>query len=310
MELVIDPIVFSFGPLTVRWYGIALGLGALAGLLLIIREGKRFGIPSDFFMDLLMLGVPSAIIGARIYYVVFQWEDYKGNFLDVFKVWEGGIAIHGALIGAVIFGVIFVKYKGYNFWRIADICAPGLIIGQIIGRWGNFANQEAHGGPVAEEFLRSTLMIPDFIVNNMNINGVFYHPTFLYESLWNIVGLALLFILRRQSFIRAGEIFLTYFIWYSIGRFFIEGLRTDSLAFAGPEWLASFINALWYPMSLIFGEPGAMPENENIRAAQLIGIVIILTALIIAFIRRRMGLANERYLDPIHRTGFLTGPVS
>lgn len=109
---------------------------ALIGLLLVIREGKRYNIPQEVFMDMVLLGVPSAIIGARIYYVAFKWEDYKDNFWDVFKIWNGGIAIYGALIGAIICAVIFFRRKGYNFWRMADICAPGLIVGQMIGRWG------------------------------------------------------------------------------------------------------------------------------------------------------------------------------
>jgi phosphatidylglycerol:prolipoprotein diacylglycerol transferase len=310
MEFAIDPIAFSFGPVVVHWYGIILGSAALVGLLLAIQEGKRFRIPSDFFMDLLLIGAPSAIIMARIYYVAFEWESYSDNFLDAFKIWEGGIAIHGALIGAIISGFLYIRYKGYSFWRIADIAAPSLIIGQMIGRWGNFMNQEAHGGPVSEEFLRNTLMIPDFIVNHMNINGVFYHPTFLYESVWNLLVLIALLVLRRQVFIRAGEIFMSYFILYSIGRFFIEGLRTDSLTFAGPAWLESFISVLWYPMSLIFGDPGVTPGGENIRIAQFIGLVIIAAAIIIIVIRRKLGYANKRYSDPIVRDNFMTGPVS
>ncbi|MGV2788441.1 prolipoprotein diacylglyceryl transferase, partial [Clostridium perfringens] len=128
-------------------------------------------------------------------------------------------AIFGALIGAIICALIFVRRKGYSFWRIADICAPSLLAGQIIGRWGNFVNQEAYGGPVSESFLRGQLHLPDFIVNQMNVQGVFHHPTFLYESLWNLVGIVILLILRRQKFLRAGELFIGYFIWYSIGRF-------------------------------------------------------------------------------------------
>src|SRR5690606_20659944 len=190
-------------------------------------------------MDLLLIGAPTAIIFARIYYVAFQWDYYKDNLGDIIKIWNGGIAIYGAIIGALVCGYFFSRAKGYRFWRIADICAPSLIIGQIIGRWGNFVNQEAYGGPVEESFLRNTLHIPDFIVNQMNVMGTFHHPTFLYESLWNVVGIIILFILRRQSFMRSGEILISYFIWYSIGRFFVEGLRTDSLAFQGPAWLES-----------------------------------------------------------------------
>jgi phosphatidylglycerol:prolipoprotein diacylglycerol transferase len=299
----LDPIAIAIGGVKIHWYGIILGTAALVGLLLIIREGKRYGISSDFFMDLVLIGVPSAIIGARIYYVAFQWEDYQHNFSEVFKIWHGGIAIHGALIGAVIGAAIYTRMKKVNFWRIADITAPGLIVGQMIGRWGNFMNQEAHGGVVERSFLSDTLHLPSWIVNNMEImkDGVlsYYHPTFLYESIWNLLGLVFLLWLRRRPFLRSGELFLSYFIWYSIGRFYIEGLRTDSLAFHGPDWLASLVNGLWAPMKLIF-KAGELPEGGgNVRIAQLIGIFIIIAAVVLMYLRRRQGHAEERYSDPI-----------
>lgn len=304
-QYLINKIAFKIGPIEVAWYGIILGSAALVGLLLAVREGKRFRIPSDFFMDLLLIGVPSAIVGARIYYVAFEWHRYKDNWVDVFKIWEGGIAIHGALIGAVIAAIFYVRRKGYNFWRIADICAPSLIAGQMIGRWGNFVNQEAHGGPVEESFLRETLHLPDFIVNHMFIDGTFKHPAFLYESVWNLVCLLLLFLLRRQRFIRAGELFIGYLGWYSIGRFFIEGLRTDSLAFHGPVWLETFMGWLWSPMSLLFGPQGEL-VGGNIRMAQFISLLIIVAAIILIILRRAMGHARARYSDPIQREGFLS----
>lgn len=297
----LNPIAISLGFLTIRWYGIILGAAALVALWLAVMEGKRFKIKPDFFMDLLLIGLPSAIVGARIYYVAFKWEDYRHNFVDVFKIWNGGIAIYGALIGAVIAAVIYTRRKGYNFWRIADICAPSLIVGQAIGRWGNFVNQEAHGGPVTEQFLRDTLHLPNWIVNQMYIEGVFYHPTFLYESLWNVAGLLLLFWLRRRAFLRSGELFLSYFIWYSIGRFFVEGLRTDSLSFAGPAWLEGLVDALWSPMTILF-EAGAMTPGENIRISQLLGILIIIAAIILIIVRRKKGYADTKYLDPIEST--------
>lgn len=297
--LLLNPIAFTIGAIEVHWYGIILGTAALVGLLLAVQEGKRFGIKPDFFMDLLLLGVPSAIIGARIYYVAFKWEDYKGNFLDVFKIWNGGIAIYGALIGAFICGFFYFRYKGYNFWRIVDICAPSLLAGQMIGRWGNFMNQEAYGGEVSESFLRNTLHLPSFIVDQMLIEGIYRHPAFLYESLWSLVGIGLLFVLRRQRFLRAGELMASYFIWYSIGRFFIEALRTDSLAFIGPQWLASFINALWSPMEIVFKLGYLDPAYGNIRISQALALLLILGAIVLIVVRRRTGLASERYLDPI-----------
>lgn len=298
MPLALKKIAFSLGPIDVHWYGLILGAAALVGLYLAIYEGKRFKIIPDFFMDVILIGVPSAIVGARIYYVAFKWDDYKDNLLDVFAIWEGGIAIYGALIGAIIAVMIYCRRKGYSFIRIADICAPSLIAGQMIGRWGNFVNQEAHGGPVAESFLRDKLFLPDFIVNQMNIDGIFYHPTFLYESVWNLLGLLLLFWLRRRPFLKAGELFAGYFIWYSVGRFFIEGLRTDSLAFDGPAWLRALMNGLWSPMTLFF-EPGDMSYG-NIRTSQLVGVLTVLAAIAYIVLRRiKFGTALPYYADPI-----------
>ncbi len=251
-------------------------------------------------MDMLLLGLPSAIIGARIYYVAFKWEDYRDNFWGVFKIWNGGIAIFGALIGAIIFAIIFFRRKGHNFWRMVDICAPGLIVGQLIGRWGNFVNQEAYGGTVEESFLQDKLHLPDFVVNQMNIDGVFHHPTFLYESFWNLVGLVLLLILRRQKFLRSGELFMSYFIWYSIGRFFIEALHTDSLGFQAPHWLAYVVNGLWSPMTSFGFKQGYLdPVYGNVRISQLLAIAIIIIAVTFIVVRRVTGKADERYSDPI-----------
>lgn len=298
MNTPLDPIAFTLGPLSIRWYGIILGTAALFGLYLAIQEGKRFKINPDFFMDLVLIGVPSAIVGARIYYVAFKWDDYKENLWEIVKIWSGGIAIYGALIGAIVAGILYSRAKGYSFWRIADICAPSLIAGQMIGRWGNFINQEAHGGEVSEAFLRNTLHLPNFIVDQMNIKGIYYHPTFLYESIWNLAGLLLLFWLRRRPFVRAGELFAGYFIWYSIGRFFIEGLRTDSLAFDGPVWLVSLVEGLWAPMRIAF-EPGEMAYG-NVRISQLLSLLIAVAALVFIVVRRRkLGEQLPRYADPI-----------
>ncbi len=261
----IDPIAIQLGPIAVHWYGIILGTGALMGLLLAMRESKRLGLNPELFLDLVMWGVPISIICARIYYVTFEWDYYRDHPADILAVWKGGIAIHGALIGAILTGVFFTRAKKISFWRIADIAAPSILIGQAIGRWGNFMNQEAHGGPTSREFLES-LHLPEFIINQMYINGTYYHPTFLYESLWNFVGVALLLILRRTLPLRRGELFLTYLAWYSVGRFFIEGMRTDSLML-----------------------------TDTLRIAQVISIVIIVLALVLGWVRRKMGYASMKY---------------
>jgi len=297
MNLLINPIAFNLGFTQVHWYGIILGTGALLGLLIVIREGKRYGIIPDFFMDMLMITLPSAIIGARIYFVAFKWADYRNNLGEIFAVWHGGIAIYGALIGAVISAYLYFRAKGYSFWRLADICAPGLLVGQILGRWGNFMNQEAHGGPVQESFLRLTLHLPNFIVNQMNIEGIFYHPTFLYESSWNIVGLLLLLWIRRRSFVRSGELFIGYLMWYSIGRFYVEGLRTDSLSFIAPNWLANIMNAIWSPMKLLF--TAGADADGNVRISQLLSVIIVIIGIAFIYYRRKSGISIARYTDPI-----------
>ncbi|WP_276356022.1 prolipoprotein diacylglyceryl transferase [Cohnella caldifontis] len=302
MLLSLDPIAFTLGPLSVHWYGIILGLGALVGLMLAVREGRRFGISPDFFLDLLLYGVPSAIIAARIYYVAFKWDYYQSHPGEIVQIWNGGIAIYGAIIGALICGFFYARAKGYPFIRIADICAPSLLAGQMIGRWGNFMNQEAYGGPTTETFLRNTLHLPNFIVDQMYIGEIYRHPTFLYESLWSLVGLIILFVIRRLRFLKTGEVLTFYFIWYSIGRFFVEALRTDSLAFKGPEWLASMLRGLWSPMTLLFDGQGELdPNYGNIRISQLLALVFVIAGIVFIAVRRWTGTAGAYYHDPLTR---------
>jgi phosphatidylglycerol---prolipoprotein diacylglyceryl transferase len=263
----IDPIAFQLGPLQVHWYGVIIGLGIALGLYLAISESKRLGLHPDTFVDLLVWAIPIAILSARVYYVIFEWDYYSQNPGDIIKVWNGGIAIHGALIGAVITAIVFAKMKDISFWKLADIAAPSIILGQAIGRWGNFMNQEAHGGEVTRTFLEN-LFLPQFIIDQMYINGTYYHPTFLYESLWNIAGFVLLLVLRRKVNLRRGELFLSYVIWYSIGRLFVEGMRTDSLML-----------------------------TEYLRMAQVISIVLIIAGAALIIYRRKSGMARHAYHD-------------
>ena len=240
--LALNPIAFSLGFLEVRWYGILIALGIVLAFIVVQKEMVKRGMHPDFLTDLLIWAVPISIISARIYYVTFTWDYYKDHLGQIMQIWEGGIAIHGALIGAFLTTYFFTKHRGISFWKVVDIAAPGLLIGQIIGRWGNFMNQEAHGGPVSEKFLETTV-IPDWIMNQMTIEGVTYHPTFLYESMWNIVGLIIFLLLRRVN-LKRGEMFLFYFVWYSFGRFFIEGMRTDSLYVIGELRAAQLISII------------------------------------------------------------------
>ncbi|GIN56772.1 prolipoprotein diacylglyceryl transferase [Lederbergia ruris] len=261
----INPVALQLGPFAIRWYGIIIGLGIALALIVAVREGDKRGLPKDTFTDLLIWAIPISIICARLYYVLFEWGFYSQHPEKIIKIWEGGIAIHGALIGAVATAVVFCRKKGISFWKLADIAAPSIILGQAIGRWGNFINQEAHGEAVSRAFLEN-LHLPQFIIDQMYINGEYYHPTFLYESVWNMIGFLILLALRKSS-LRRGELFLSYIIWYSIGRFFVEGLRTDSLML------------------------------DSLRMAQVISLALILIAVAIWFYRRYTGMAKQKYKD-------------
>ncbi|WOV86556.1 prolipoprotein diacylglyceryl transferase [Sporosarcina oncorhynchi] len=263
--LAINPTAFHLGPIPIQWYGILITTGIILAFIVVQKEMVKRGMHPDFLTDLLIWAVPISIVSARIYYVVFSWSSYKDTPADVFKIWEGGIAIHGALIGAFLTTYIYTKRRGISFWKVADIAAPGILIGQIIGRWGNFINQEAHGGPVSEKFLENTI-IPDWIMNQMTKDGVTYHPTFLYESLWNLVGLVIILLLRKVM-LKRGEMFLFYLTWYSIGRYFIEGMRTDSL------------------------------YGGDLRAAQIVSILTIIVAVSLFIYRRYIQKVNVHYQD-------------
>ncbi|EAF8363043.1 prolipoprotein diacylglyceryl transferase [Listeria monocytogenes] len=223
----LDPVAIQIGSISVKWYGVIIASAVVIALLLALSEANKRKMDKEIIVDLLIWAIPISIISARIYYVIFEWDFYKNNLGEIVKIWHGGIAIYGALIGAVLTAIIFSRIKKISFWQLADVVAPSLIIAQAIGRWGNFMNQEAHGAETTRSFLES-LHLPDFIINQMHIDGAYYQPTFLYESLWNVLGFIVLLIIRRTK-IRRGELFLGYVIWYSFGRFFIEGMRTDSL---------------------------------------------------------------------------------
>jgi len=243
----IDRVALDFGVIQIYWYGLIIASGAFLGFLLANRESKKRGLPKDTFVDLVMIAVPVSILTARLYYVIFEWQKYKDSIADVFAIWNGGIAIHGALIGAFLTAYIFTKRRELSFWTIADIAAPSIILGQAIGRWGNFINQEAHGGPVSRSFLEN-LWLPDFIINQMYIDGVYYQPTFLYESVWNMIGFFVLITLKKFN-LKNGEVFLSYIIWYSIGRFAIEGMRTDSLMLTSSLKMAQIISIVLIVLS-------------------------------------------------------------
>jgi phosphatidylglycerol---prolipoprotein diacylglyceryl transferase len=281
--LVIDPVAIALGPFQIHWYGIIMGTAALLGLYLAVREGKRQGIDTDKLLDMMIWVLPSAIIGARLYYVFFEWEYYATHPEDILAVWKGGLAIHGGLIAAFLVGYLYIRKHKLSFLQLADIVAPSILLAQAIGRWGNFINQEAHGGPVSVDFLHS-LHLPSWIIQQMTISGVTYHPTFLYESVWNLVGFGVLLFLRYVVVPKRGEILFSYMIWYSLGRFFIEGLRTDSLAFNGPDWLASVLQFFWSPMGILF-QAGEL-TGGNVRIAQFVSMLTVFATIGIIIWRR------------------------
>ena len=228
------PILFEIGSLTIRWYSILIASAVLIGLNLSQYLGKYRHLEPEIISDLVICLVVGAIPGARIYYVLFQWQEYSQHPADIIAIWKGGIAIHGAIIGGVIAGIIFAKVNKLSFWQLADVVAPSLILGQAIGRWGNFFNSEAFGRPTD---LPWKLYIPLANRPLQYINNKFFHPTFLYESLWNLLVFALLIYLffwgvKHQNKLKRGTIFFVYLISYSLGRVWIEGLRMDSLMFA------------------------------------------------------------------------------
>jgi len=216
------PETYHLFGLTLHWYGTIIALGFILAYLYIAKRSKEFGIKNDDLIDLLIWAVPFSIVGARIYYVIFNYSIYKDHFLDVFKVWNGGIAIYGAIIGGVITVILVCRRKKLSVGATLDMFAFGLLIGQCIGRWGNFVNREAFG--------RETTIWCRMGLTDASGATVYVHPTFLYESLWNLLGFLLLHIFsKRVQRKYDGQLFAIYVAWYGLGRALIEGLRTDSL---------------------------------------------------------------------------------
>lgn len=257
-------VFLDLGFIQIYWYSIMILVGLLIGGWLILNEAKRFGISEDFITNLFFFAVPISIIGARLYYVIFNWPYYSAHISEIFKIWEGGLAIHGGMLFGLIWIIIYTKKYKVTTFRILDMVVVGLLIGQALGRWGNFFNGEAHGPATTLEFL-SSLHLPSFIIEGMNIGGVYYHPTFLYESLWCLIGFVIILFVRRIKYIKIGQITGGYLIWYGIGRFLIEALRTDSLMFMG------------------------------IKQAQLVSVIMIIIGIIILIIKSRGSKLENQY---------------
>jgi len=225
-------VAFNIFGFNVYYYSLCILLGVIVAYILITREGKKQGLPKEFISDLIFYTLIIGILGARVYYCVFNLDYYLANPSEILKIYNGGLAIHGGVIAGLIFVYFYTKKKNVSFIKILDIVAPAVIIAQSFGRWGNFFNQEAHGGITTYQNLKN-MHIPEFIINGMHIEGKYYYPTFFFESIWCLIGFIILMIAKRNKNLRKGFQIGFYFIWYGIGRFFIEAFRTDSLMFFG-----------------------------------------------------------------------------
>jgi len=224
-----NPILISIGGFEIHWYSVLILVAIVVAGTFIIAESRRFGIPKNFITNMMFWTILFAIVGARIYYVLFNLDYYLQNPVEILEIWKGGLAIHGGIImGAITVAIYCKKYK-VTILRMFDIIAPFLLLAQAIGRWGNFFNSEAYGTATTLEALQNMKIIPNFVIEGMNIGGVYYTPTFYYECLWCLLGFVILLIVRSLKYTHIGQTSGLYFVWYSVGRFVIEGMRLDSL---------------------------------------------------------------------------------
>ncbi|MBQ8472522.1 MAG: prolipoprotein diacylglyceryl transferase [Bacilli bacterium] len=254
-------IAIDLGFIQIYWYSITMLLGVLLGGTIAYLELKRLKIDTKYFFDMIFYVIIFGFLGARAYYVLFNLDYYLANPSEMIAIWNGGLAIHGAILAGTLTIILYsLKHKKSKneIIRYLDICSLGIIVGQIIGRWGNFFNGEAHGGITTKSFLES-IHIPEFIIKGMTINGLVYHPTFLYESTLNLIGLIFLLIIRKHKKLKNGMLLSIYLMWYSVVRFFIESMRTDSLMFM------------------------------NLKMAQVISIVLFIVGLISFIISKKYG---------------------
>ena len=230
--------IFGF---EIAYYGIVIAVGMLLGVSLVMYEAKRTGQNTDEYFNATMLALLFGVVGARLYYVVFSWELYRDHFWQIFNIRQGGLAIYGGILGAVLTVILYTKRKNISFWRMADTMCLGVLVGQILGRWGNFFNREAFGDST-DSLLAMRLPVSavrssdltESLMAHISDGYIQVHPTFFYESVWNLVLFVILFLYRRHTKFR-GELFGLYVFGYGIGRFWIEGLRTDQLLIPGLE---------------------------------------------------------------------------
>lgn len=228
-----NPVLITIGGFAIRWYAVLILIAVIIGIKLAQHEAKRFNIPSELIFNLGFWLVIFGLIGARAYYVIFNFSEYKDSLISIFKIWEGGLAIHGGIIAGLLVILFYSKKYDIRFSKLTDIIVVSLILGQAIGRWGNFFNGEAHGAATNLATLEGIKIIPSFVIEGMNIEGIYYQPTFYYESLWCLLGFVILLLVRKNKYLKTGQLTSIYLMWYGVGRFFIETSRTDSLMFGG-----------------------------------------------------------------------------
>ena len=263
----IDRVAFNFLGIPIYWYALIIVSGIIIAMWLSSREAVRVGLKSEDITDFMLWGLPLSIIGARLYYILFDLPQYIADPIQIFNIRSGGLAIYGGLIAGAITLYFFTKYHFISMWTFLDIAAPSVILAQAIGHWGNFMNHEAYG-PVTTRIFLENLHIPRFIIDNMYIEGFYRQPTFLYESVWSLIGFILLLFLRnKKHLLKKGEVLLVYVMWYSFGRFFIEGLRTDSLYFLGVIRISQLLSAFLFVGTIILfiwrRKKGNLPDYDR-----------------------------------------------
>ncbi len=244
-----DRVALEIGPIQIYWYSIFIFLGLLIASIIIFKEARKRNIDEDFLINLIFNTIIIGLIGARVYYVLFNIPYYASNPIEILAVWNGGLAIHGGIFAAVTFILIYCKKKNVNSLQLLDIIVVGLIIAQAIGRWGNFFNSEAYGQVTTYAELKAQ-QIPTFIINGMYILGEYRQPTFFYESTWCFAGFLAMLIIRKYKYLKRGQLTGFYLFWYGLGRLLIEGLRTDSLML-GPIKIAQVVSLVFIIMGIV-----------------------------------------------------------
>ena len=262
-----NPVLLDLDFIQIRWYSVLILIACFIVLFLSQNEAQRFGVQREFIFNILFWALIMGVIGARLYYVLFNLETYSKNPIEILKVWNGGLAIHGGLIFALLTIVFYCKKYKVRIVRLLDFLVVQLLLGQAIGRWGNFFNQEAHGVVTSVNHLK-TLMIPDFIIEGMTIDGVVYTPTFLYESIVCLIAFIVLLFIRRGKYTKVGTMTASYLMIYGILRFFIETSRTDALMIGG------------------------------FRVAQIVSVIMVIFGLGMIMLISKKGKFEDRYNDP------------